>query len=507
MSKLHKNLLYNFIGQFYLSILAVIIAPIYVKYLGLESYGLIGFFTVIQSWMQLFDMGFSATLNRQSAQYYHGALSGYEFRSYFKSVQVLFSAIGLLLLIVSFFIGYFYSGSWIKAEHLSQFEIKVSTILIFMISVCRWQQGFYRGMINGFEQQEWINKFNMISATFKYIFVLGVLHFIRSSICDFFYYQSIIVVIEFAVLYGYVHNLLPKTKEKILFKLKYIQKNISFSLSVAFTSTIWVLVTQLDKLILSKYLLMQDYACYTLAVAVASGINMVTSPIAATILPRFSGLIAKNDTVEFIELYRKVTRLIVVLVAPITILFVFQGDKILFAWTNNLMIASQSNNILRVYALGNAVLAILSMAYYLQFAHGKLRLHVWGNLFSIFIMIPMLIYFTLNYGAVGASYVWLFSNLFYLIFWIPIVHKIYLKYSHFSWLWKDVLQVIVGSSFLSWLLMKYIMTSSDRIFIAMQSIIVVIISIFICGLIYFSELRKELLNRKLSFFQKDLENG
>lgn len=479
-------------------------APVYIKYLGLESYGLIGFFAVVQSWMQLFDMGFSATLTRQSAQYSHGAITANEYLSYFKSVKVLFTVIGFLLLIISFAAGYYYAANWIKAVNLSTLEIQISTILILIISIIRWQQGFYRGIINGFEHQAWLNKFNIIFSTIKYISVLGILHFIRANICDFFYYQGIVVLIEFAVLYGYVYKILPKSKEKIICKFAYIKKNISFSLSIAFTSSVWVLVTQLDKLILSKYLFMKDYACYTLAVAVASGINVVASPIATAISPRFAGLVAKKDTDSFIELYRKSTRFIIVLITPIVILFVAHGDKILFAWTHNQKISTQAYSILRFYSLGNAILAVVAMAYYLQFAYGKMKLHLIGNFITVIFLIPSLIYFAIKFGAVGASYVWLFSNLIYLIFWIPIVHKAYLNYSHCAWLFRDVILVGIVSSIVSWLLMKYFICSSNRLYIVLQSLAGIAMSIMICSLLSFLELRKILLDKSYITFNKNI---
>lgn len=503
MSKLYKNLTYNFVGQFYLSILSIIMAPIYVKYFGLDSYGLIGFFTVIQSWMQLFDMGFSATLTRQSAQYCNGAITIIDYLSYFKAVKVLFSCFGVVFIIISVVIGYYFSKYWIKADNLSLFEIKICTILIFMISIIRWQQGFYRGVINGFEHQDWLNKFNIIFATIKYIGVLLALNLIHFKICDFFYYQAFVVVTEFIYLVKYVLKILPKTKEKINCELSYIRKNISFSLSIAFTSSIWVLVTQLDKLILSKYLTMHDYACFTLSVAVASGINVLITPISVAILPRFSGLVAKDNIRNFIDLYRKTTRFLVLLITPIVVIFVFQGKNILLAWTNNLTIAIEGNLILRYYALGNGILSVVAMAYYLQFAYGKLRLHIIGNLIAIFFQVPLLIFFTTRFGALGASYVWVISNLFYLIFWIPKVHQTYLKYPHYDWLFKDVIQVCLFSGVVSWFLMKMMMISSERILIFFQSSCVVIISILLSTLVYFPELRELFFKRSLKKFLRE----
>ena len=47
---------------------------------------------------------------------------------------------------------------------------------------------------------------------------------------------------------------------------------LTFSLSIAFTSSAWVLITQTDKLVLSRMLPLTEYGYYTLAVLVAGGV-------------------------------------------------------------------------------------------------------------------------------------------------------------------------------------------------------------------------------------------
>ena len=65
---LKKNILANLIGNFLTAIVFVIVIPVYVKYLGVESYGLIGFFASLQIIFSVLDMGLSATLNREFAR-------------------------------------------------------------------------------------------------------------------------------------------------------------------------------------------------------------------------------------------------------------------------------------------------------------------------------------------------------------------------------------------------------------------------------------------------------
>ena len=70
------NAITNYIGQFYALGVAVIITPFYLQYLGAEAYGVVGFFIVMQNWLNLLDMGLSTTLVRQVA-YARGKVNGF----------------------------------------------------------------------------------------------------------------------------------------------------------------------------------------------------------------------------------------------------------------------------------------------------------------------------------------------------------------------------------------------------------------------------------------------
>jgi O-antigen/teichoic acid export membrane protein len=43
--------------------------PLYIKYLGVEAYGLVGLFSVLQISFTLLDMGMSLTLSREMARF------------------------------------------------------------------------------------------------------------------------------------------------------------------------------------------------------------------------------------------------------------------------------------------------------------------------------------------------------------------------------------------------------------------------------------------------------
>ncbi len=77
----------------------------------------------------------------------------------------------------------------------------------------------------------------------------------------------------------------------------------------------------------------------------------------------------------------------------------------------------------------------------MQFAYGKLRLHVIGNIFFIFVLIPSVIWASLNYGATGTGCVWFADNLMFMLVWTWIVHRNFAPGLHWKWIGVDVLPI------------------------------------------------------------------
>ena len=52
---LKRNILASYTSQIYVTLVGILILPLYLKYMGAEAYGLVGFFTMLHAW-------FNATL-------------------------------------------------------------------------------------------------------------------------------------------------------------------------------------------------------------------------------------------------------------------------------------------------------------------------------------------------------------------------------------------------------------------------------------------------------------
>lgn len=440
-----KNILANYVSQIYVTLIGIVMVPMYVRYMGAEAYGLVGFFAMLQAWFQLLDMGLTPTMARETARFNGGATDALSLRRLLRALEGIFIGIAVLGGAAMMAGSGFIAGSWLKVQHLPLVEVQHAIMLMAVIIALRWVCGLYRGAINGFERLVWLSGFNTAIATARFVLVIPLFIYVGTSPTVFFSYQLVLAVTEVVLLVMQTYRLLPKivADQRTPWQWEPLRGVLKFSLSIAFTSSVWVLVTQTDKLVLSKLLPLTSYAYFTLAVLVAGGVGIISGPISGALLPRLTKLSAAGDDAGLIRLYRNATQLVAVIAIPAALILAFFAEQILWAWTGNADISHKAAPVLTLYALGNAILALGAFPYYLQFAKGDLRLHMIGNALFVVLLIPALVWATLQYGAIGAGYAWLGANTVYFLAWVPKVHGRFVKGLHIQWLRQDVGAIVL----------------------------------------------------------------
>lgn len=450
---LKKNVLSNYVSQIYVTLIGIVMVPMYVRYMGAEAYGMVGFFTMLQAWFQLLDMGLTPTMARETALFCGGVNDALGLRRLLRALEGIFISVAVLGSTAMIAASGAVAGSWLKVQQLPLGEVKHAIMLMAIIVSLRLVSGLYRGAINGFERLVWLSGFNIVMATARFVLVIPIFIYIGTSPTQFFSYQLVVAVVEVAMLVAQTYRILPRVEpgQRAPWQWEPLRGVLKFSLSIAFTSSVWVLVTQTDKLLLSKLLPLVDYAYLILAVLVASGVMVIVGPISGALLPRLTRLSAESDDAGLIRLYRNATQLVSIVAIPTALVMAFFAEQVLWAWTGDIEISRKTQSVLTLYALGNGILALGAFPYYLQFAKGDLRLHLIGNLLFVLLLIPALVWATLLYGAIGAGYAWLASNAAYFLLWVPKVHERFVKGLHIQWLLRDVgaiaLSTMAGAAF------------------------------------------------------------
>lgn len=461
---LKKNILANYASQFYVTLIGIVTVPLYIKYMGAEAYGLVGFFAMLQAWFMLLDMGLTPTIARQTARFRGGATDALSYRRLVRALEGVFLIVALVGGAAMFAASRYIAQDWLQAAQLPIVEVQTALQLMAIIIALRWMCGLYRGAISGSERLIWLGGFNSIIATLRFVGVLPLLIFVGVTPTLFFSFQFGVALIELAGLMFYAYRLLPiiPKEEQLPWEWTPLKPVLKFSLTIAFTSSVWVLVTQTDKLVLSKILPLAEYGYFTLAVLVASGVMVISGPISAAIMPRMTKLEAEGDHAGLIRVYRQATQLVAVIAGAASITIAFCAEPLLWAWTGDKLLAHQAAPVLILYALGNGILAVAAFPYYLQYAKGDLRLHLIGNAVFVVLLIPAIIWAASQCGGVGAGYVWLGINLLSFVAWLPLVHHKFAPGLNFKWYGQDILIIVLPAAIAGYFLSIFFPQSDNR---------------------------------------------
>lgn len=450
-----KNVVANYASQIYITLAGIAMLPLYLRYMGAETYGLLGFFTMLQAWFNLLDLGLTPTISREAARLKAGVLSTLEFKQLFRGLSVIFMVLAIVGGGSIFLLSPYIANHWLKAEVLSHGQVALAIQIMGACVALRWMGGLYRGVISGVEQQVWLGVFNVIITTFRFVLVFPVMWYFGYTAQTFFFYQLGVATLEILGLWYKSCQIISDYKydgQPVGWSIKPVKAVLQFSMMIAFTSSVWVFATQTDKLLLSKLLPLNEYGFFTLAVLVASVVMVISGPISSAIMPRMANLHSQGKTDQVIDVYRKSTQMVSLLAGVVTLTLMCAGGQLLYAWTGGAQLQENTALILKLYALGNGFLAIGAFPYYMQYARGNLHYHLKGNVIMIATILPATYFAASHYGAIGAGCVWLLTNLLFVMFWVAYVHRKLIPGIHLDWLLGDVLKVLAPGVFVALLI-------------------------------------------------------
>ena len=302
MASIKNNILANLIGNSLTAIVFLICIPVYIRYLGVESYGLIGFFASLQVVFSVLDAGLSATLNREFARLSVSADGKIEQKNLLKTFEIIYFSIAVFIGLVIFSLAPFISRHWLTTVFLSPDTVRLVLIQMGILLALRWPVALYAGGFTGLQKQVLYNAFNTAGELIKAIGAIVILAFVNNSIVAFFYWQIIITAMIMFTLRVILWKQLPSTEHRPKFSKALLKKSKSFAAGMGATTVAVIILTQSDKIILSKILNLQTFGYYTLAYTVASSLNKITVPVSQAIYPRFVQLVYSNQYKDLVKL-------------------------------------------------------------------------------------------------------------------------------------------------------------------------------------------------------------
>lgn len=441
-----RRLAANLAGTGWAAVLGLAIVPFYLRLVGVEAYGLMSFYVSLTSLIQVFDLGLSPALNRELARLSVRPDTAGEARDLVRTLEVGYWAIAVGLGLIVWAAAPWLASTWFQADRLSVDTLRSALTIMAALTVLQWPISLYQGGLIGLQKQVLFNSLWIGYTTARHLGALVALS-LSPSIVTFFLWQVVVSAVYVLALALALWRSLPATTRPPQPRLALARSIGRFAAGMSAITLTALILTQLDKIVLSTVLDLTHFGYYTLAFTIAGSVAMVVGPVFNLDFPRLSGLAALGRSTEIAGLYHRSAQVMAALILPIAMTLVLFAEPILRFWTGDPVVTAAAAPLVRLLTIGTALNALMTPAYALQLAYGWTRLAVVMNLILIAVFLPALLTLEPRLGGYGAAGLWIAVNVVYLMVAMPLTHRRLLGGELLAWLRDDVgwpLLVCVG---------------------------------------------------------------
>lgn len=428
LPRLRYGIAANFVGTGWSALMQLMCIPLYVKFLGIEAYGLIGFYLMFQAMIQILDLGLSPTMNREMARYSVHPDRATEARDFVRTIEVGYWLIGLLGAGILFGASTWISEHWIKANALPIPSVRQAVQLMGILAFFQWPVSLYQGGLMGLHRQVPFNILRVIVVTFNSGGAVLILWLVSPTIQAFLLWQVVVGAAQTAILAVLLWKCLPSTVRAPRFDFALVRNVQSFAAAMGGITLIGLVLTQIDKVFVSKLLSLKTFGYYSLAWAAANSLSIISAILFNVLFPRMSAQVAAGDEAGILQSYHAGSQLMAVLVLPIAAVLSFFSFDVMRLWTRSTETAVFAAPILAVLVIGSALNALFYLPYSLQLAYGWTNLTLTAGLISVAIVIPLIVSCTKYFGPLGAAGSWAVLNILNILVVVPIMHHRLLKH-------------------------------------------------------------------------------
>lgn len=483
-NQLVKNVSANTIGGGWNGLLIVFATPWYVSLLGMEGYGLLGFWLLMQILLLLCDLGLGATLVREFADSTGQQDSDGRRRDLLRTLEYIYWPLAAFLTIVILFSSGWIANNWLKLHVLSIDHVASAIKWMALALGLQFPCALYSSGLAGLQSQGRMNFLQMAGNSLRHGGGVAIL-FWRADPVWFFCVQAFVAGAQTLATRAVLWRMINGVRNRHpVFRLAFLQGVWRFSAGMAFTMIAGVLLVNVDRLFLSKLMPAEELGKYTLAWTATGLLQLGIQPFYRAYFPRFAELLAMGDAVRLREEYYQGCRLVAAIIIPFAMIGWAFAPEIFMAWIGR--VDKTIVDVFRWLLLGIAGAGLMWLPAAFQQAHKWTRLHAAMIAGALCLGAPSLLWTIKHWGAVGATVVWVLHGLSDVTLGLWLMHKRLLSGEFVLWYRTVVLPPLlcslpfVGLSW--WLIPSGLKSWSIVAWLGITSVLVIISSITVINL-------------------------
>jgi O-antigen/teichoic acid export membrane protein len=434
MRRLSTDVLAGATSSFVTLLAAIAATPLYLRVLGAEAFGVVGFVLSLQAALLVLDGGVALFAIRAIAQNKNESarratanlVHGLARVSWYAAVAI----VGLIALSATSL-----AQRWLKLGDLQPAYVAQSLVLAGVAIGARWPLGLYQGVLTGSHQIVAVSFVNALMIVLSTGGGVALMVWFVPDLRVLFAWLAAASLTQVFWCRGLARRALgagqaPAKGEVLQF--------YRLSAAAGWLGLVGLLLMQVDKVVLSKVLPVGMFGYYVIAATMASGLYALVTPVFNVLYPRFAVLALEPGRVELRRLYRSSTLALATLVFPIAAALAFFADSILLLWTRDSVAAQAASSVVKLLALGTALHGIMFVAFALKLACGASKLALAIGVTLLAVSFPAIVVAGVLGGGTGAAAAWLMLNLAYLVGGSALTHWRLLPGMGYRWLVNDV---------------------------------------------------------------------
>ena len=404
-----RNIIANYFGAGCVALAPVLALPWYLSSLGPEMFGLIGFVALVQALMGLIDAGMSQALVRAfSVQIDEGVdgragaadlLLGFE-RLYWSC------ALGAGALIFSF--SHEIAAYWLVLEKVSVNQGQYALWGAAAIFMLQFPGSVYRSVLVGAQAQVQLNSVLAFAAVLRHlggVVVVSIWPTLEAYLC----WHALIAGLETLLRAWFAWHTLGSSRRKSRWdgvQMRHLWKTVA---RMSAATWLGALTVQMDKILVSKMVGIEQFGYYTIAAAVATGLLQLVYPMMQAALPRAVQL--RADELGLRRLSFRLSGMFALLVVGGGLGFAVLGKWVLALWLKDPAAVEFVYPILSLLLVGTALNALYNVGYMHWVVREKTQKIMQVNALALLLSLLLIPPLVIAYGPIGAAFGWLTINM------------------------------------------------------------------------------------------------
>lgn len=491
--RLSTNLLAAVLNSGLNALITLLATPFYLRYMGEEAYGLVSLYLSMMVLLTVLDLGMAPSISRLVAWHAGKGRIG-DAVPVLVAVERLYWIVALVVALVFLCGAPLIAHYWVRPVHLKPAAVSHAIVLMGLAGAARWSATIYNAVLQGAQQLKSFAVVNIPMNAFGAITIVLVLARFGGSVDIFFIGQAVFSMLTVLLLRRAAWRSVERD-QPVLLEWRALREIWGFSIGMAVLTLSSVCVLQLDRLMLSRIVSLSDYGRYSVSSLLAGSIYLLVTPINGVIFARFTSLLAAERYERLQQLFRLMTRLVVVLVFSAAATIALYASSILLVWTGNKGLAEDQARILVFLALGAALHGVSYLPYTLQLVSRKMRIQFVLNLVLLLIYAPLLYVLIASRGALGAAQAWFVLHVLYLCLQMVAIKRSVRFLAVVPWLTKEVLWPVLLISVLAGGLCHFLdgISTAVTIYALVPRLILTVSCLIVVGLLGSPALLKVLL--------------